>query len=156
MNNYKQGGFKKRGGGFGGRSKFGGGRGRDSRSGGNRPPVELFKTECAECEKSCEVPFRPTTDKPVFCRDCFAKQNAGNDRPDRGRDHGKGASASWGGQPQTRFSRPTTQHNELAAVQRQMEAITARLDRIIELISSPASLSTLLERATEAEAETEE
>lgn len=27
---------------------------------------------CAECGKNCEVPFKPTGDRPVYCRDCFS------------------------------------------------------------------------------------
>ncbi|MBI5412133.1 hypothetical protein HZA43_03065 [Candidatus Peregrinibacteria bacterium] len=31
----------------------------------------MHEATCADCGKRCEVPFRPTGDKPVFCRDCF-------------------------------------------------------------------------------------
>lgn len=30
---------------------------------------------CAECGKKCELPFRPTGDRPVYCRDCFSARN---------------------------------------------------------------------------------
>jgi len=36
----------------------------------------LFKAVCDECGESCEVPFRPTGDKLVYCRDCFGKDGA--------------------------------------------------------------------------------
>jgi len=52
-------------GGFGGSRDRGGFGGRD----GGRP--ELFKATCAECGKVCEVPFRPTGERPVYCSDCF-------------------------------------------------------------------------------------
>ena len=32
------------------------------------------KAICAECKTECEVPFRPTGDRPVYCKDCFAKR----------------------------------------------------------------------------------
>ncbi|MDD5561981.1 MAG: hypothetical protein PHT50_07665 [Candidatus Omnitrophica bacterium] len=32
------------------------------------------KAVCAECNTECEVPFRPTGDRPVYCKDCFAKR----------------------------------------------------------------------------------
>lgn len=38
----------------------------------------LHKTVCADCQKECEVPFRPTGDRPVYCRECFAKRKAGS------------------------------------------------------------------------------
>lgn len=37
-------------------------------------PREMHKAVCTECGKECEVPFKPTEGKPVFCRDCFAKK----------------------------------------------------------------------------------
>lgn len=36
----------------------------------------LHKAVCAECKKECEVPFKPTGDRPVYCKDCFAKRKA--------------------------------------------------------------------------------
>jgi CxxC-x17-CxxC domain-containing protein len=45
---------------------------RDSRPG-------MHKATCDECGNTCEVPFRPSNDKPVFCNNCFKKDgNAGN------------------------------------------------------------------------------
>jgi CxxC-x17-CxxC domain-containing protein len=74
---------KKFGGGrsFGGGS-FGGGRGgfRDGRNGG-RPP--MFKATCSKCGRDCELPFRPTGERPVFCSTCFEEQGGGNDRPNK-------------------------------------------------------------------------
>jgi CxxC-x17-CxxC domain-containing protein len=37
-------------------------------------PREMFKAICAECKKECEVPFKPREDRPVYCRECFAKR----------------------------------------------------------------------------------
>jgi len=34
----------------------------------------MHKVVCADCKKECEVPFRPMGDRPVYCRDCFAKR----------------------------------------------------------------------------------
>jgi len=34
---------------------------------------ELTTVVCADCGISTEVPFVPRTDRPVYCRDCFAK-----------------------------------------------------------------------------------
>jgi CxxC-x17-CxxC domain-containing protein len=40
----------------------------------DRGPREMHKAVCSECKKECEVPFKPTEGKPVFCRECFAKK----------------------------------------------------------------------------------
>jgi len=50
---------------------FGGGRRGGSGSGGAR---EMFAATCAACGKSCQVPFQPSGDKPVYCSDCFQGQ----------------------------------------------------------------------------------
>ena len=34
----------------------------------------LHKVICSDCKKECEVPFRPTGDRPVYCKDCFSKR----------------------------------------------------------------------------------
>ena len=56
--------------------RFGNRRGGFNRGGGgfNRGPREMHKAICSECGKECEVPFKPTEGKPVFCRECFAKK----------------------------------------------------------------------------------
>jgi CxxC-x17-CxxC domain-containing protein len=41
---------------------------------------EMYKATCADCGKECEVPFRPTAGRPVYCRDCYRKH-----RPQRRR-----------------------------------------------------------------------
>lgn len=37
----------------------------------------LHKAICADCNKECEVPFKPSQDRPVYCKDCFAKRKGG-------------------------------------------------------------------------------
>ena len=32
---------------------------------------ERHKAVCSECGQECEVPFKPTEGKPVYCSDCF-------------------------------------------------------------------------------------
>lgn len=65
-NNRSSGGFRPRPS-FGGRPKFG------DRS--DRGPVEMHKAVCDNCGRECEVPFRPTRGKPVFCSNCFERNN---------------------------------------------------------------------------------
>src|SRR3989344_9472664 len=44
----------------------------------SRGPVEMHKAICDKCHQDCEVPFRPTSGKPIFCSNCF-EQNRGSD-----------------------------------------------------------------------------
>lgn len=50
--------FQQRGGGFGG-------------------PKEMHKANCADCKKECEVPFKPSGNRPVYCKTCFGKRKEG-------------------------------------------------------------------------------
>ncbi len=38
----------------------------------------LHKAVCADCHKDCEVPFKPTGERPVYCKECFSKRKSGN------------------------------------------------------------------------------
>jgi len=49
------------------------GRGRSNR----REPLEMHQTVCDACKQECEVPFKPTASKPIYCSDCF-KKNSGS------------------------------------------------------------------------------
>ena len=66
-----------------------GGRGDNKRFGDRDSgrPLNMHKATCSECGKSCELPFKPTGDKPVFCSNCFGNK-AGSSRPG-GRDFEK-------------------------------------------------------------------
>jgi CxxC-x17-CxxC domain-containing protein len=37
-------------------------------------PREMHKAVCADCGQECEVPFKPSGDRPVYCRECWAKR----------------------------------------------------------------------------------
>jgi len=64
------------GGGYGGGSSFGngggGGGGYSSGGGGyDRGPRQMYTATCSSCGKDAQVPFQPTSGKPVYCSDCF-------------------------------------------------------------------------------------
>lgn len=60
MNNFNNRGGGNRSGGFQRRDNFG--------------PREMHKATCSQCGKECEVPFKPTEGKPVYCKECYAKK----------------------------------------------------------------------------------
>lgn len=68
------------GGRFGGNKSFGGG-GRFGGRDGGRPT--MHQATCSECGQPCEVPFKPTGDRPIYCSNCFGKQDGGGSRPNR-------------------------------------------------------------------------
>ena len=64
---------------------------RDNRSGGGRSfgggrnmgRPQMHKATCNQCGNECEIPFKPTGSRPVFCSTCFETQGGGKsfDRP---------------------------------------------------------------------------
>lgn len=36
---------------------------------------EMHTTICADCGASCQVPFKPRGEKPVYCSPCFSSQS---------------------------------------------------------------------------------
>jgi len=48
-----------------------------SREGGfSREPHQMYKAKCSNCDMETEVPFKPDPDRPVYCRECYAKQKS--------------------------------------------------------------------------------
>lgn len=35
---------------------------------------EMHKATCAKCGKECQVPFKPTKDRAVFCKECYIRK----------------------------------------------------------------------------------
>lgn len=133
MGNFQGGG--NRGGGFrggnggGGRPSFGGGRG------GDRGPVTMHKAVCDECKKSCEVPFRPSGDKPVYCSDCFGSKREDGDRAPR-KDFGDRAPRREfnGLREQVSFDRPATAAPANDDMKNSLREINVKLDRLVSAI----------------------
>lgn len=71
---------------FKGRGGFAGGRNSD------RP--QMHQAICSDCGNACEVPFKPSGSKPVFCKNCFA-----SNRPDDSRGGGRHDFGSRDGRP---------------------------------------------------------
>ena len=136
--------FNRGNGGGGGNSRFGGNRGgfgggRDGgrpdfkkRSfGGDRGGFdkEMFKTVCSECHNACEVPFRPTSGKPVFCKACFATK--GGDAP---RDRGdRFPRNDFGNKP---FVKPDFENRkgERSDLPKKIDEINSKLNRLINAV----------------------
>lgn len=124
------------GGGRGGYNKGGrsGGYGGGQRSGGygrddQRP--QLFRATCADCSRTCEVPFRPTGSKPVKCRECF-RQDGGQ----RSSNRNSGGRSNRSDAPQNKNI-----ERELRKLNEKMDAIIDALNDISADESEPEPLS---------------
>jgi len=75
--------------------------GRPERHDQGRPDFRdrvLHKAVCADCKKECEVPFKPTGNRPVYCKECFGKRK--DDSPFKG---GQGERSGGGDRHQSSF-----------------------------------------------------
>lgn len=50
---------------------------------GDRERPQMYEAICSDCGKRCEVPFKPTGDKPIYCSQCFTN-HGGASRSERG------------------------------------------------------------------------
>ncbi len=114
MGNFDGGRRNDRRGGFGGgRRDFGGGRSFGNRGGFGRGDRQMFKATCANCGRECEVPFRPSGDKPVYCSDCYEKMGHKSERKNFDRSQNGGGVQNF---------------------KADFDALNAKLDRIIGLL----------------------
>jgi CxxC-x17-CxxC domain-containing protein len=114
-------------GGFGkSRGGFGRERGGFGRSSG---PGMMFDAVCGECNRDCQVPFRPNGRKPVLCSNCFDKNKSFGDRPQRSFDRPRFADRS------ERSERPSAGGNT-AHLEQKIEMVSQKLDAILDLLKS--------------------
>lgn len=146
MGDYNRGG--NRGGGFRGGNDRGGrpnfqkrNFGGSSDRGGDRARTEMYKATCSECNKVCEVPFRPSSDKPVYCNDCFSSKREGVDRKPRGDANNRA--------PRREFDRPAQQRPEIARsapdgdeMKNQLRDLNSKMDRLVTLIEKVTNSGT--------------
>jgi CxxC-x17-CxxC domain-containing protein len=114
-----------RGGGFGGgfNNRSSGGRPSFPRKsfggpGGDRGPVTMHDATCDECKRPCQVPFRPTGDRPIYCKNCFDKRGGG-------REAGRFAGAAGNVSPDG-FSQ-----NDIKT---QLAMINIKLDKVMKIL----------------------
>lgn len=92
--------------------------------------TQLHEATCASCGGRCEVPFKPSGLKPVYCRDCFRKQeNEGPARPAFPRNDS------------ARPMRPAFRRPDAVAgpvrndnLEKELEKINLKLDRILRTL----------------------
>ena len=46
-----------------------------------RPGRPMYAVICFECGADCEIPFKPSSNRPVFCKICFAKRKGSAQKP---------------------------------------------------------------------------
>jgi len=123
----RNGGFRNNNGGRGG---FGGGRGGGA--------VTMHKAVCDEGHKTCEVPFRPSNDKPIYCNECFSGKRDDNDRGGKRDFSSRGPKREFGNKSSVNsFGK---QSDGLDEVKKQFGEISIKLDKLISAIDKLTGL----------------
>lgn len=97
------------------RNDFGGDRDRNK---------QMFDATCDNCGKACQVPFMPTSGKPVYCSDCFRIMRDDGDRGGRN----------------SNFSQRNDGRTNIGGSNKELVSINAKLDRIISLLQQQLNL----------------
>ena len=119
-----------------GRRSFGDDRGGNRSFGGDRDRErpKMFSAVCSNCGRKCEVPFRPTGDKPVLCSDCFRNKKGDNSR--NFRDRGK---RDFGERNQARFDNTRSFQKDTGRggenYKTQFEMLNTKLDKILKVVT---------------------
>ncbi len=106
--------------------------------GGRRPDREMHPAVCSNCGKDCQVPFRPTGERPVYCSDCFEKNNGGQEQ--RNFDNRSHDRPRFEGRPFENKPFENRQTNQPAYPQfkEQFTRLNDKLDKILDLLGSGA------------------
>ncbi len=128
----------------GGDNRGGGFRGGDR---GGRPPfqkknwgndrggdreVTMHKATCSDCQKTCEVPFRPSGDKPVYCNDCFGSKREGGDRGPRQDFGNRGPKRDFSDRSAPRSDFKSAPAND--DVKKQLVDLSNKIDRLVSAV----------------------
>jgi len=157
----KAGGFGgSRGGGFGGgRPSFGGGKPSFKRSGDrDGGPKEMFPATCSSCHKACEIPFRPSGDRPVYCRDCFGSQE-GSASESRGRRDDRGGESRFPRKeyaPSFAAPKAPMEDKRIDGLKRQLDDVSAKVDQILNILNSKNAAIAVLEKSPKKKSDAEE
>ena len=89
---------------------------RESSFGGDK---QMFSATCDKCGKRCEVPFRPTSGKPLYCSDCFSKNGERESRPSNNFGNSGNAGSADNGE-----------------LKKQFEALNKKIDEIQRLLNT--------------------
>jgi len=123
---------------------------KQSYGGSDSRPKEMHDAVCAQCNKTCQVPFKPNGRKPVFCSDCFVRdENPGERgdfapqrsfRDDRGGDRGFDRSFDRGPDRSSDRSerapeRPQTDR-QMAEVLGEMRIMNSKLESILKALTA--------------------
>jgi len=110
----------------------------DGRDSGRRSfEKQMHEVTCDKCGKRCEVPFKPTEGKPVYCSDCFEKTGNSSRYGDRdSKRFDRGGYNRSGGRDSERFSKRDSGSNKPEQFIKEFEQLNRKLDTILKALEA--------------------
>jgi len=109
----------------------------ENRSFGRSEDRPMYDAVCANCGKTCQIPFRPSQGRDVFCSRCFEKNEGGFDT--------RGPERRTFDKPS--FNRDDSQHrtSDTSNYKAQFDSLNAKMDKILSLLMPVATEAAPLE-----------
>ncbi len=90
------------------------------RDGNRSQRPTMHRAVCDECGRDCEVPFKPSGDKPIYCSKCFEDVDPKKNERGSSRD----------------FKKPSTTSVDLSPLKKELSSVNEKLDVLIEILQS--------------------
>ena len=85
-------------------------------------PREMYDAECNKCHERCQVPFRPNGKKPVYCANCFTREESRDSyEPKR----------TFAARPMRSESSHSAPDPQLQELKKQMGTLNATLEKLV-------------------------
>ena len=92
----------------------------------------MHRAICSDCGDACEVPFRPTGSKPIYCSNCFKKEGGSDYPPTRYGERAKRFDSAQRSDERPSFRKPEADNSQIEA---RLKSIEAKLDSLIEALT---------------------
>lgn len=107
----------------------------------------MHKTTCDDCGKNCEVPFKPTSGKPIYCSSCFEKhQDDGVNKYSKER-----SDRSYKRVDTRKRSFEYDKEKDMDRLKKEIGLLNKKLDKILEILTTDLSIETYQEEIEEEE-----
>jgi CxxC-x17-CxxC domain-containing protein len=87
-------------------------------AGRDREEMQKFDAVCSKCGKACQVPFRPSNTRPVYCKDCFGAPQSAKEKSN---------------------SFPIHEGKSVADLTRQIAAMNTKIDTMLRILQDGAT-----------------
>lgn len=101
---------------------------KNSYKGSDRKNTRMHHAVCDNCGKTCQVPFQPSNDKPIYCNECFGNKRTSGETPHR-------SNSAFQSQKNT----DTQVLSEIKKLSQQLHQLEIKLDQLLDHLAIHSS-----------------